>query len=550
MKLLCQCLVGGMAMLISTTSHAETKVDASVEHELNRDSTARVIIITRADPEVAGGGAPLTAPQSYVADMLDMDPAMVRPLGSVPAVSTTVTMQQLEQLRDNPNIEAVVADIPVPPTTDVSIPLIGASKVHEKGYIGTNRSVAILDTGLDATHKAFVGAVAAEACFSTTAGGTHPSTSLCPQGLDMSLLAGAAALCPQAIRGCDHGTHVAGIVAGRKVSAAGKTFIGAAPGAKIIPVQVFSVFTNPRDCRGGAPCVLSYPSDQFRALDWIMKRHGDLRIASVNMSLGGGSFDRPCDGQSALTQLIERLRAKGVLTVIAAGNNAFYDAVSMPGCISSAITVAATTKAGAMDTSYSNVSPQVDLAAPGTAITSTVYGSAYGLKSGTSMAAPHVAGAIALLRDEYPGASANELEARLKIGAPVIADPRTGLSFASLEVARTLPGAIVGGAGLPAPPAATVGGASDTVAAAGSSFIIQSSSRPEDVESSVAAACEGNRCALKQIGENAWKLDIGASSKLARENPRLQPLAVEKALKALATGTKVFANTPQAALGE
>lgn len=541
-------LLCATALLACGTASAETKVDPPVEQRLAEDNTVRVIVVTRPDPEIPGGGQAMTAPQAYVAERLGLPADSVRPIGTMRAVSAEITAQQLERLRSDPNVEAVMADIPVPPSTDFTIGMIGADQVHARGFRGTNLSVAILDTGLDKTHPAFANSVAAEACFSTTTAGTHPSRTLCPNGLDMSLLAGAAANCPQSVRGCDHGTHVAGIVAGRPITQASHRYSGVSPAARVVPIQVFSLFSNPADCRGVAPCVLSYPSDQLRALEWVLKKHQLYRIASVNMSLGGGYFDHPCDTESALTETIERLRTKGVLTVIAAGNNAFYDGVSMPGCISSAITVAGTTKAGAIDVSYSNVAPFVDVAAPGTAILSAVPGGIYQPKTGTSMAAPHVAGSLALLREEYPGASAAELEAKLKGGVPGVTDARTGTQVARLEVARTLPMAGNGMNALAAVDADVPAATMSPVAAAPieQSFIIRAGDGEERLASSIENACSGESCELKRISDSSWKLDIPVGSVLVREKGSISPADIREAIPALPADAKIFANTPAA----
>jgi Subtilase family len=527
----------GASLMAAGRGAAETKIDPAVEQELAQDASVRVIIQTRPDPDIEGGGPSMVAPQAYVSQLLSLSTSAVKGLGSARAVSTRINAAQLERLRLDPNVEAIIADIPVPPTTDVTVRLIGADRVHSRGFKGTNLAVAVLDTGIDRAHPALANTVSGEACFSTTSGGAHPSTTLCPNGLDVSTLVGAAGRCPANVEGCDHGTHVAGIVAGRPTTRDGRNYSGVSPGAKLVPLQVFSLFTNPADCNGRAPCVLSYPSDQFRALEWVLKKRQELRIAAVNMSLGGGYFDHPCDSESALTEVIERLRAKGVPTVIAAGNSGYYDGVSMPGCISSAVTVSATDKQGAIDVAYSNVAPYVDIAAPGTDIASTVPGASYAAKSGTSMAAPHVAGALALLREEYPNASSSELEAKLRSGAPSVVDGRTGTSLAALEVAHTLPSTAGGPSVAATVPAATL---------LEQSFIIQTSSSDQQVASSIQSVCSNEACELKRIGDQAWKLDVPAQAEILKGKGAITPNDILRALPSLSADTKIFPNTPAA----
>src|SRR2546425_12543627 len=93
--------------------------------------------------------------------------------------------------------------------------------------------------------------------------------------------------------------------------------------------------------------------------------------------------------------IIDNLRSAGIATVIAAGNAGATNAISVPGCISSAISVGATTKTDDV-ASYSNVSSFMSLFAPGSSIYSSLTGGGFGYLSGTSMATPHVTGAWAV----------------------------------------------------------------------------------------------------------------------------------------------------------
>lgn len=151
--------------------------------------------------------------------------------------------------------------------------------------------------------------------------------------------------CPSSIAGCDHGTHVAGIAAGDSFLYAGNEYHGVARDAQIIPIKVFSQFNNPLSCFFQAPCVLSYTSDQMKALERILELSQDpeMNIVSINMSLGGEQFNNVCDDQP-LKSLIDQLRSVGVATIIASGNNGFTNSISVPVCISSAISVGSTTK--------------------------------------------------------------------------------------------------------------------------------------------------------------------------------------------------------------
>ncbi len=154
------------------------------------------------------------------------------------------------------------------------------------------------------------------------------------------------------------------------------------------------------------------------------------------------------------------------------------------------------------------------------------------------MAAPHVAGALALLREEYPNASANDLEAKLRNGAPSVIDGRTGTSLAALEVAHTLPGG----------PGGPVAVAAAPVKLTEQSFIIQTSSSDQQVANSVQSACPNESCELKQIGDGIWKLDVPLQAAMSKGKAILSPADVRQAMPSLASDTKVFANTPAAAI--
>jgi len=324
----------------------------------------------------------------------------------------------LQALADSGRIDFVMEDALAFASLAQSGPLVETTALHAGGARGQGQGVAILDTGVDAAHPFFNGRVVAEACFSSNAA-TQGAATACPNGQMAQVGAGAARPC--AASGCDHGTHVAGIAAGRAA-----TFTGVAPNADIIAVQVFSVFSDqpagPRPCASSgqqSPCVASFTSDQIRALDYVRQLAQQRPIAAVNMSLGGGRSAGACDAD--LTKpIIDQLLAAGVATVIAAGNNGFADAVSRPGCISSAITVGSTTKQDLVS-GFSNRGPLLDVYAPGSDINSALPNGRFGRLSGTSMAAPHVAGAFAALRSARPSATVEAIEAALETQGLMVA---------------------------------------------------------------------------------------------------------------------------------
>lgn len=142
------------------------------------------------------------------------------------------------------------------------------------------------------------------------------------------------------------------------------------------------------------------------------------------MSLGGGGSSSYCDSSSSGTkQAIDNLRSAGIATVIANGNAGRTNVISSPACISTSIAVGNTTKNDTVSPT-SDVAEIMDLFAPGAGINSSMNGGAYAALSGTSMAAPHVAGAWALMKEAAPNASvSNILSAFDQTGKPITDPP-------------------------------------------------------------------------------------------------------------------------------
>ncbi len=166
-----------------------------------------------------------------------------------------------------------------------------------------------------------------------------------------------------------HGTHVAGTIGG--------TTYGVAKQVKLVPVRVLN-------CQGSGT-----NSGVIAGINWAIKNHLPGVKAVANMSLGGGA-------SSALDTALNNLITDGVNVVVAAGNSAANACNYSPARVPNAITVAASTSTDSV-ASFSNTGSCVDIIAPGAGITSAWIGSnsATTTISGTSMASPHVAGAIA-----------------------------------------------------------------------------------------------------------------------------------------------------------
>ncbi len=237
-----------------------------------------------------------------------------------------------------------------------------------------NVDVAVLDTGIDIDHPDL-----------SVVGGTNCSTG---RGYD---------------DGNGHGTHVAGTIAA-KDDATGVA--GVAPGARLWAVRVLD-----KSGRGSWSSIIC-------GVDYVTANASTIEVA--NMSLGGSGSDEGCS-DDALHQAICNSVAADVTYTVAAGNSSDDAANHVPASYDEVITVSAladfngeagggakaTCRADVDDTfaDFSNFGADVDLIAPGVCINSTWKGGGYKTISGTSMAAPHVAGAAALYKSVNPGAS-------------------------------------------------------------------------------------------------------------------------------------------------
>ena len=270
------------------------------------------------------------------------------------------------------------------PTLDVSVPQIGGPAAWAAGFDGTGVKVAVLDTGIDATHPDLAGAVIAEKNFAADE----------EDGLDH----------------VGHGTHVASTIAGTGAASGGK-YRGVAPGASLLDGKVCMVYG----------CAESWI---LSGMQWAAESGADV----VNMSLGGPDTS----DIDPLEQAVNSLTAQyGVLFVIAAGNAGSDESVGSPASAEAALAVGAVTKTDEL-AEFSSRGPRLgdyalkpEITAPGVDIVAAKSatsddgpaGELYVGHSGTSMATPHVAGAAAILTQVHPQWTPDERKATLMASA-------------------------------------------------------------------------------------------------------------------------------------
>ncbi|WP_371786555.1 S8 family peptidase [Streptosporangium subroseum] len=267
---------------------------------------------------------------------------------------------------------------------DVSVPAVGAPVAWSAGLTGKGVKIGVVDTGIDRNHPDFAGRIAASQSF-------VPGSS-------------------SAADDNGHGTHVASIAAGSGAASDGK-YRGVAPDAELVVAKAL-------DAEGSGAS-----SDIIAGMEWAANQGAKV----INMSVGGLATD----GTDPLSQAVNQIsEATGALFVVAAGNDGVTESpysIGSPGAADQALTVGSVAKTAPYERSYfSSWGPRVgdnavkpEITAPGAEIAaaraagSTLGGDVgndrYQSLSGTSMAAPHVAGGAALLAQQHPDWSRGQI---------------------------------------------------------------------------------------------------------------------------------------------
>lgn len=316
------------------------------------------------------------------------------------------SVEEAQQALTRPGVASIVRVGERRALLGESLPLIKQPQAAAAGYLGTGVSVAVIDTGVDYLASPF----------GCTGLNTPPDTCKVVDARDFAPEDGQ--------RDADgHGTNVAAIV------------VGVAPGAKIVALDVFSG-DYARD------------PDILAAIDWVIANRATYNIRAVNLSLGDTShFPTPCVASFA-SSAFSALRAAGVIPVVAAGNSAivggsYADGLADPACAPGALSVGAVydstfpplgvcpTQSPAADViaCFSQSAAYLTALAPGARI------AAGGWQfSGTSQAAPHAAGLIAVLASANPSAGINGWQSALASTGKPIFDARNGVTKRRIDV--------------------------------------------------------------------------------------------------------------------
>jgi minor extracellular protease Epr len=283
---------------------------------------------------------------------------------TINAISAFIDKDDEKTLKLDNNIAAVFEDKRVNIFLSDSVPQINADQVHSAGGTGSGVRVCIIDSGIEDSHS-----------------------DLNPVVYWEDIVNGL--ISPYDDHG--HGTHVAGIIASQDI-----IYKGVAPGSSIMSIKSM-------DSSGGG-----WTSDIIAGIDSCVLNDADV----ISMSLGEGAYTNNCDSEP-LTQAANNAVNQGVTVLAATGNDGYINALSSPSCGSKVLAIGAVDKSDER-TPYSNEGIELDFVAPGTNIISTYIGNSFATKLGTSMATPHASGTVALILEQNPSLTPEQVKTILQ----------------------------------------------------------------------------------------------------------------------------------------
>lgn len=396
------------------------------------------------------------------------------------------SIEALEALAERVEVYRIGANEPMQLHTTESLPLIGQPGVAGSGKVGAGSTIAVLDSGVDYSTGAFgtcaepaascahspceTGAALTSGCdacvtaicaaeptcctssWSATCTALLDATTECastcsPTGADCSVLYARDFDSTASDAGdldnttTKHGTAAASVV--RAV----------APGADVVSLDVYNDSLS-----------YVYRDDAVAAMNWVLANQADYGIVGVVLAFGGADYVSNCDTHE-LAPPIDALRSAGILTVVSAGNSGRTNAIASPACVSSSLSVGAvydsavavsktytlpdtTTCTDAPATNgvpcFSNSAGHLDMLAPGAAIVAPGMTVPESTSYSTSMAAAHVAGAIAVIAAAFPTETVDEWEQRILLTGAYVYDYRNGVYLPRLDLNRAAASCVYG----------------------------------------------------------------------------------------------------------
>ncbi|MCF8880955.1 S8 family peptidase [Hyphobacterium sp. SN044] len=413
----------GLGVIAPAAAQDSGSVDLDA---LRNGGTGRVLVTLRA-PDEGSAITPETIRrtvldrhfQGAMAEIGEPDEIAITHLYDDPLrFAADVDFRALNALRNDPNVDAVEPDRWMRPAMLEIGEAVRAPILHAEGIDGSGVVIVQFDTGVDTDHPFIAANLEDGLCFSTPREG---GTSLCPGGAASAEGPGAAEACTD-LPECAHGTQTAGIMVG-----SGGEMRGVAPGARLLPIQVFTRMEGSDFCPDDNPCLVAWHSDLVAALNTIHVRYRDNRGEVGAFFFGFSDMphqaaDWPSDDPETLCNASiydNQLQSSWTYPyVIPTGNEGTTHYHVGPPCTWREFYLLTQSETGdgqissfsntwlhdlGDDVSIRNVFGTPAFAAPGENIpTSTIGSTGYAEVTGTSAAAAQMAGVVALLRSVYP----------------------------------------------------------------------------------------------------------------------------------------------------
>ncbi|MBT4352824.1 S8 family serine peptidase [archaeon] len=376
-----------------------TKAKTSVFNKINNEKEIKVVVMLKDETTIKSNSAigkinsldkkknTVQSAQKKILPFLNKNNIKIdHEFETINGFTAIVNQDGLNELLNNPNVLKIEIGEKLKTMLDISAPIINSSSfwdinISNSTINASKETICVIDTGINYTHAAL--------------GGCLGPTCKVLGGINYCVDDDCSTENSDPDDNYGHGTHVAGIIASTDTQ-----FRGVAYGSNLISMKVLN-------STGGANDF----TDLLRAVDWCVANKNTYNISVITMSLGTSTtYPDACDSSyTAFTTAVNEALDQNILVIAASGNSGNETGISWPACITNVTSIGASNDVDSVP-SFSNGGPLLDLYAPGENINSTIITNPKsGILSscgtdkdfceldGTSMAAPHVAGAAALL---------------------------------------------------------------------------------------------------------------------------------------------------------